>query len=44
MSLCGWWREMDEAVKVVSTLVVVGDSKRYDFFEVYDNHGGVMAA
>lgn len=35
---------MEDTVKMVSRLVVVGDSKRYDFFEVYDSHDGVMAA
>lgn len=35
---------MEDAVTVAPGLVVDGDSKRYDFFGVYDSHGKAMVA
>lgn len=44
VSLCGRRREMEDAVTVAPGLVVAGKSERYDFFGVYDGHGGAMVA
>lgn len=43
MSVIGWWRVMEDAVTMVPS-VAIGESGRYDFFAVYDGHGGARVA
>ncbi|KAJ7945039.1 Phosphatase 2C family protein [Quillaja saponaria] len=44
ISVIGRRRAMEDAVKVVPGLVVAGDLEKYDFFAVYDGHGGATVA
>lgn len=44
VSLCGRRREMEDAVTVAPGLVVAGGEARFDFFGVYDGHGGAFVA
>ncbi|KAJ8616310.1 hypothetical protein MRB53_035682 [Persea americana] len=47
VSLCGWRREMEDAVTVAPGFYrsAAGESGfRYDFFAVYDGHGGAAVA
>ncbi|KAJ8621725.1 hypothetical protein MRB53_030254 [Persea americana] len=44
VSLCGRRREMEDAVTVAPGLVVAGGEARFDFFGVYDGHGGALVA
>ncbi|KAG6781172.1 hypothetical protein POTOM_014061 [Populus tomentosa] len=43
MSVIGWWRVMEDAVTMVPS-VAIGEFGRYNFFAVYDGHGGARVA
>ncbi|XP_058100378.1 protein phosphatase 2C 51-like isoform X2 [Magnolia sinica] len=44
VSICGRRREMEDAVTVAPAFAFAGDAVRFDFFGVYDGHGGSPVA
>ncbi|XP_055826099.1 protein phosphatase 2C 51-like [Solanum dulcamara] len=44
ISLIGWRREMEDAVAIHPGFFSIGGSRKYDYFGVYDGHGGSRVA